>query len=87
MRSSVATAAGEDFEVGFFELKERGPADATLAIAWHVKFAMDSTFRADVRGVRHTHAVLLEEDLYPAPDLLHLFEATAWLLEADDSLW
>lgn len=42
-------------------------------------------FLADAR--RHTHVVLLEEDLRPGDDFLHLFEATAWLLEADTSLW
>lgn len=56
----------------------RGPPQLRLdplqKIAQHVKFAMDETLIA--RG--HSHAVLLEEDLLPAPSFLHLFESTMW---------
>lgn len=55
-----------------------GAGDPLAAISRHVKHAMDATF--DAAG--HTHVVLLEEDLLPAPDFLHLFEATAWYAAA-----
>lgn len=38
-------------------------------------------------GSNHSHAILLEDDLLPAPDFLTLFRAAAPLLEADGSLW
>ena len=37
--------------------------------------------------MNHTHVILLEEDLVVAPDFLTLFRSTAWLLNADDSLF
>lgn len=48
-------------------------------------FALAQAFLAQNR--LHTHVALLEEDLLPGTDFLHLFEATAWLLETDQSLW
>jgi hypothetical protein len=69
-------------QVGIFEAKA-GRGDPLQKIAQHVKFAMDQTLL--VKG--HSHAVLLEEDLLPAPTFLHLFESTMWLLDEDPSLW
>merc|ERR1719223_553721 len=37
--------------------------------------------------MNHSHVILLEEDLVVAPDFLTLFQSTAWLLDADDSLF
>jgi len=58
------------------------PAEPLLQISSHVKFALSKAF-----SMNHTHAILLEEDLVVAPDLLTLFRSTGWLLNADDSLF
>jgi len=52
-------------------------------LRWEI--ALAQTFLAQNR--QPTHVALLEEDLLPGTDFLHLFEATAWLLEADQTLW
>ena len=52
-------------------------------IAQHFKAAAEATLVA--RG--HSHAIFIEDDLLLAPDFLTLFWETAWLLEADRSLW
>ena len=73
---------------------------ARLAIAAHVKFAMNEAF---VKR-NHSHLILLEDDLevralfilvirlivratQVSEDFLHYFESTAWLIDHDPSLW
>jgi len=52
-------------------------------ISQHFKWAFSQAF--EKHG--HTHAVVLEEDLVPAPDFLTFFEESAPLLDKDPSLW
>jgi len=52
-------------------------------IAQHFKSAAEATLVS--RG--HSHAVFIEDDLLLAPDFLRLFWESAWLLQADPSLW
>jgi len=59
-------------------------AAAPLAkIAHHFRFVMEEAFM--IKG--HTHLLLLEDDLVPAPDFLQLFLSTAPLLTQDPTLW
>ena len=60
-----------------FGAKQRGHA----WLSQHYKWAMEEVF---VRG--HSHVVVVEDDMEFSPDFLLLFQATAWLLEADESL-
>jgi len=52
-------------------------------IAQHFRNALEATL-VD-RG--HSHAIMIEDDLLLSPDFLRLFWSTAWLLQADPSLW
>ena len=52
-------------------------------IAQHFRAAADATLVE--RG--HSHAIFIEDDLLLSPDFLTLFWESAWLLEADPSLW
>jgi len=52
-------------------------------ISKHFKFALESA----ISERRHSHAVLLEDDLLISPDLLRYFWSVAWLLEKDPTLW
>ena len=54
-----------------------------LQIASHIKFALSRAFfERD-----HSHVILLEDDLVVAQDFLTLFRSTAWLLDADPTLF
>ena len=57
---------------------------ALYKISEHFRFALRSGFdQGD-----HSHLILLEDDLIVGSDFLQLFEATAWLLDANrDTLW
>ena len=37
--------------------------------------------------LKHSHLIMLEEDLLPAPDFLEFFEAAAPVLDSDPSVW
>jgi len=52
-------------------------------ISQHFKGALEATLTK--RG--HSHAVMIEDDLLLSPDFLRLFWSSAWLLQADRSLW
>jgi hypothetical protein len=54
---------------------------ALYKISSHFQFALQSGFE----GGAHSHLILLEDDLQVASDFLTLFEATAWLLDVDQS--
>jgi len=59
-------------------------ASAPLAkIAHHFRYVFTQAFNVH----HHSHLILLEDDLVPAPDFLNLFLSTAYLLDADPTLW
>ena len=59
-------------------------ASAPLAkIAHHFKYVFEQAFT----NYGHSHLILLEDDLVPAPDFLSLFRSTAHLLDQDPTLW
>lgn len=61
-----------------------GPAQpGTAFLAQHYRHALDAVF---VRQ-RHSHAIIVEDDMQFAPDFLALFRATAPLLRRDPTLW
>lgn len=52
-------------------------------IARHFKIAMDKAFMEN----KHSHLILMEDDLRAAPDFIYYFRTTAWLLDADPTLF
>jgi alpha-1,3-mannosyl-glycoprotein beta-1,2-N-acetylglucosaminyltransferase len=64
-----------------------GPAGRPVPLALIASHFCTVLARALNEPLAHSHAILLEDDLLPAPDLLSLFRAAAPLLRADPSLW
>ena len=63
---------------------ELGPGQPSTAyLAQHYKYALQRAFDQH----RHSHVILLEDDMIFSPDFLELFRKTAWLLERDPTLW
>ena len=55
--------------------------------AWlsqHYKWGLERLFEPQRR---HSHAIICEDDMQFSPDFLHMFAATAILLDKDPSLW
>eukprot|EP00658_Telonema_sp_P-2_P072300 TRINITY_DN61459_c0_g1_i1.p1 TRINITY_DN61459_c0_g1~~TRINITY_DN61459_c0_g1_i1.p1 ORF type:complete len:473 (+),score=96.51 TRINITY_DN61459_c0_g1_i1:147-1565(+) len=52
-------------------------------ISQHFKMVMDKAFVE----MRHSHLIMLEEDLLPSNDFLEYFEAAAAVMEKDPTLW
>ena len=52
-------------------------------ISEHFRFALEN----GLSKRPHSHLILLEDDLDVAPDFLTMFRATAWLLDADPTLY
>ena len=59
-----------------------GRKAAHVALAVHYKWALDRVFAGN-----HSHVIIVEDDLLLSPDALHMFAASAPLLDADDTLW
>ena len=74
-----------------WEHSRAGTGAAHEHIARHYRFALESTFSAvasDIdESVRHSHAIVLEDDMQFAPDFLRYFERTRSLLDNDPTLW
>ena len=52
-------------------------------LAQHYKWALDRVLLER----NHSHAILLEDDMVFSPDFVRFFAQTAWLLDADPTLW
>ncbi|KAL1527650.1 hypothetical protein AB1Y20_009036 [Prymnesium parvum] len=52
-------------------------------LAQHYKWALDRLFFER----NHSHAIVLEDDMLFSPDFFSYFEQSAWLLQADPTLW
>jgi alpha-1,3-mannosyl-glycoprotein beta-1,2-N-acetylglucosaminyltransferase len=59
---------------------------ATAYLAQHYKWVLDRLFLAE-HGRRHSHVVIMEDDMLVASDFLTLFSETAALLDSDPTLW
>ena len=76
-RFNVTVVAHE--RVARLDPKQRGPA----WLAQHYGDALDRVFNER----RHSHAVILEDDMVPSPDLLAFMGAAAPVLAADPTVW
>jgi alpha-1,3-mannosyl-glycoprotein beta-1,2-N-acetylglucosaminyltransferase len=94
--SSVAAVAGAlapDFlrTARGFEFWQKSPRVAALGagqaghawLAQHYRWGLDRLFLER----RHSHAVIVEDDMLFSPDFLLYFEAVGPLLDADPTLW
>ncbi|KAK9847547.1 hypothetical protein WJX84_001936 [Apatococcus fuscideae] len=63
-------------------LGDKQPGHAWLS--QHYKWGLERLFEPQRR---HSHAIICEDDMQFSPDFLHLFAATAILLDKDPSLW
>ena len=52
-------------------------------LAQHYRWALDRVLLER----NHSHAILLEDDMVFSPDFVRFFAQTAWLLDADPTLW
>jgi len=52
-------------------------------LAQHYKWALDKVLVEN----SHSHAIVLEDDMHFSPDLLSFFRQSAWLLDADPTIW
>ncbi|KAK2079823.1 hypothetical protein QBZ16_002218 [Prototheca wickerhamii] len=61
-----------------------GPKQPGYAwLAQHYRWALDRVFLEQ----GHSHVVIVEDDMVFSPDFLTLFNETAWLLDADPTIW
>jgi len=59
---------------------------ATAYLAQHYKWVLDRLFLSREFGRRHSHVVIMEDDMLVSPDFLTLFAETAPLLDTDPTL-
>ena len=91
--SKAVSDVAKKFEKGFGGIFEhwvkpreklRGRVDGFKWLARHYKWALDRVFG----GTRkHSHAILVEDDMEFSHDFLHLFQQTAWILDEDESVY